>query len=77
VYVGIGVCLAPERWRAGVCLAFEGCMDQALIKVLMKALMEAIARKGITQRGTLGRSPIGISHGEVPGHRNWQIQTAV
>jgi len=43
-----------------MCLAPEGCMDQALIKALMKALMEAIARKGITQRGTLGRNPIGI-----------------
>jgi len=43
-----------------VCLATEGCMDQAWIRALMKALMEAIVRKGITKRGTLGRNPIGI-----------------
>ena len=39
------MCLAPEGWRAGVCLATRGCRAQALIKALMKALMEAIARK--------------------------------
>jgi len=40
VYVGVGVCLVPEGWRAGVCLATEECRAQALIKALKKALRE-------------------------------------
>ena len=36
----MGVCLVPEGWRAGVCLATEECRAQALIKALKKALRE-------------------------------------